>query len=591
MARSRNAVAPVVRDFSSEYAEVAAWYRARLAQATPPSGLRWEPNRVGPVWDWSPERGWLLPERSIGWDVLGWCGVWLNASGGGPWTYTMEQARFILWFYAVDADGVFTFPNAVLQRLKGWGKDPLAATMSAAAMVGPSVPEVKPSGEIVGRPEPDAWVQLIAVAQEQTANTMKLFPSLFSAECRDYYGVTVGKANVWAMGDTRQIQAVTSNPLTVEGGRPTFVLRNETQNWVSSNNGHAMAGAVEGNVAKSSRDRQARILDICNAYVDGRDSVAQRTREGWEKTQGPHATHAEFGLLYDSLEAPEDAPLTADAAPEVLEGTRGDAVWLDPERVVKSILDPRNPPSESRRKWYNQVSAEEDAWFSHREWDPCGDTELVLEPGDELAMFFDGGKSDDATALMGCRVLDGAVFTLGMWQRPPEARANGWVAPRDRIDETVRGLLDTHNVVAFWADPSHTRDDETMALFWDGIIDGWHRDYGRKLRMWAAKSRSGGHSIMWDMSDPQHAQAFVEQVGRTTAEVGARELVHDGDVRLRNHVLNARRMPTKWGFSIGKNHRESRRKVDLAVAMVGARLARRTYLNSARRKGGGGKVW
>lgn len=589
MARSRKGAGPAfIHDFSAEYREVADWYRVQLARTIPPRGLKWEPVNIGPTWQWSESGGWLLPERTIGWDALAWAGVWLNGAGGAPWVYTMEQARFLLWFYAVNDAGTFLYPNSVLQRLKGWGKDPLAATMSAIAMIGPSVPDVLASGEAVGRPEPDAWIQLIAVAQEQTANTMKLFPALFSSECRRHYGVQVGKQNVWAMGDTRQIQAITSNPLTVEGGRPTFVLRNETQNWVSSNNGLAMAAAVDGNVAKSSR--QARILDICNAYVDGRDSLAQRTREAWEKTQGPSATHREFGLMYDSREAPPEAPLTAEAVPEVLEGVRGDAVWLDPDRVLKSILDPRNPPSESRRKWYNQVAAEEDAWVSHREWDPLADSTLVLEPADEIVMFFDGGKSDDATALVGCRVLDGAVFTLGMWQRPPEARANGWVAPRDRIDEVVRGLLDTHNVVALWADPSHTRDDETMSLFWDSTIDGWHRDYGRRLRLWAQPSRSKGHSVLWDMSDPQHAREFVEQVGRTTSEIGSRELVHDGDVRLRNHVLNARRMPTKWGVSLGKNHRESRRKIDLAVAMVGSRLARRTYLNGARRKAGG-KVW
>lgn len=591
MARPKGSRPVLLHSHEAQYREVRAWYADKLAKTAPPQGLQWEPVKIGPTWQWSADGGWLLPEHTIGWDILSWCGVWLNGAGRAPWVFTMEQARFILWFYATDEAGTFIYPSAVLQRLKGWGKDPLASTMAAAAMIGPCVPEVLPSGEIVGRAEPDAWVQLIAVAQEQTANTMKLFPSLFSAECIGEYGVQVGKQNIWAMGDTRQIQAVTSNPLTLEGARATFVLRNETQNWTQSNGGHMMAGAIEGNVAKSSRERQARIIDICNAYVDGRDSVAQRVREAWEKTQGPSATYEEFGLLYDSLEAPPEAPLTQESVAEVVTTVRGDSVWLDEERVLKSVLNPSNPPSESRRKWFNQVASEEDAWLSHREWDACADESLDLDPADELCIFFDGGKSDDATALMGCRVLDGAVFTLGMWQRPPEARAHGWIAPRERIDETVRGLLDTHNVVALWADPSHTRDDETMTLFWDGILDGWHRDYGNKLRMWAQPSRNGGHSVIWDMSDPRHAQAFVTQVGRTTSEIESLELAHDGDVRLRNHVLNARRMPTKWGVSIGKNHRESRRKVDLAVAMIGARLMRREYMNSKNRRKVGSTIW
>jgi hypothetical protein len=35
---------------------------------------------------------------------------------------------------------------------------------------------------------------------------------------------------------------------------------------------------------------------------------------------------------------------------------------------------------------------------------------------------------------------------------------------------------------------------------------------------------------------------------------------------------NARRRPNKYGVGIGKEHRESRRKIDLAVCAVGARM-------------------
>ena len=191
MARSRSRGPALVRNFDAEYAEVAAWYRRRLAKTTPPRSSRWEPVRVGPVWDWDEGRGRLLPERTIGWDQLAWAGVWLNGPGGVPWAYTMEQARFVLWFGAVDDAGMFATPSAVLQRLKGWGKDPVAAAMSATALVGPSVPEVTSTGEVRGRPEPDAWIQLLAVAQEQTKNTMKLFLAVTAGG---------GGADGWAIG-------------------------------------------------------------------------------------------------------------------------------------------------------------------------------------------------------------------------------------------------------------------------------------------------------------------------------------------------------------------------------------------------------
>jgi hypothetical protein len=163
-------------------------------------------------------------------------------------------------------------------------------------------------------------------------------------------------------GDTRQIQAITANPLSIEGKRPTLVVRNETQNWITANGGHEMAGAIEGNAAKS-EGGAARMLDICNAYRPGQDSVGQRVREGWEKSQGDSPEVLDFGLLYDSLEAPPDAPLSADAAPSVVDAIRGDATWMSTKRIVASILNPANPASESRRKWYNQITAAEDARF------------------------------------------------------------------------------------------------------------------------------------------------------------------------------------------------------------------------------------
>jgi hypothetical protein len=58
-------------------------------------------------------------------------------------------------------------------------------------------------------------------------------------------------------------------------------------------------------------------------------------------------------------------------------------------------------------------------------------------------------------------------------------------------------------------------------------------------------------------------------------------------------VLNARRRPNKWGVSLGKEHRESARKVDLAVCAVGARMLRRLVLNkeTSGKKPRSGKVW
>jgi hypothetical protein len=112
-----------------DYRHVVRWYRETLPNVPPPPPARWEPVKIGPTWDWSPKRGWLLPEHSMGWEVLGWCGHWLRNNRGEPWQFTPEQARFVLFFHAIDTDGRLLNRTAVYQRIKGHGKNPLAAAL------------------------------------------------------------------------------------------------------------------------------------------------------------------------------------------------------------------------------------------------------------------------------------------------------------------------------------------------------------------------------------------------------------------------------------------------------------------------------
>ena len=572
MARSRTAAQSSASN--SDHAEIVAWYEDLLANTAPPADLDWEPVKIGPTWQW--DNGWRLPELTLGWGVLSWCGLWLRDKTGRAWQFTPEQARFLLWYYALDEHGDFLFHSGVLQRLKGWGKDPIAACISPAECFADVRFDRFDNGRPVGREEPSAWVQIVAVSQEQTKNTFKLFPSLISPEARAHYGIQVGKLNVYGLGDTRQIEAVTSNPLSIEGGRPTLTVRAETQNWNSSNGGHDMAGAMEGNAAKS-EGGAARMLDICNAYRPGEDSVGERMREAWEATQGDQPASLDFGLLYDSLEAPPDAQLTADAAPSVVESIRGDSHWLDTRprgRIVKSILNPANPPSESRRKWYNQITATEDAWLTPQEFDRLADPQ-TLEPGERIFIFGDGSKSDDATALVGCRLSDGYVFTIGVWQRPP--RAEDWVVDRMAVDRRYREAQALWTVVGSWFDPSDARDDETGERFWEPILDDWNRDFGEDMEFWAVDKGERRHSVIWDMRNPRRLEAFTEHAERFTTDVANGDLKHDGAERLRQHVKNARRRPNRYGVGLGKEHRESARKIDAAVCAIGARMMWRMW--------------
>ncbi|MCK9496750.1 MAG: phage terminase family protein [Dehalococcoidia bacterium] len=570
MARSR-----VVQDIAplEEHEAVIAEYRERLSVPAEQGQHRWPPVIVGPAWQVGPGRRYVLPELTIGWDVLGWCGTNLQHGRDEPWRFTDEQARFILHWYALNEDGSFVYHDFTFQRLKGHGKDPLAATLMAVEMLGPCrFDGWDEAGEPLARDVPDAWVQTAAVSQEQTKNTMRLFPALFTPKAKREYGLQIGKEKIYALGDERMVEAVTSSPATLEGARSTFIVLNEPHHWTESNDGHEMAAVIARNAAKSP-DGGARTGRITNAYEPGQDSVAERDREAYEKMAAGRTLFT--GYLYDSLEAPPEAPLTAEAAPEVVRSIRGDSVWLNPERIVQEILDPRNPPSRSRRFWYNQITAAEDAWTTPQDWDSNRVEGLELLAGDQIVLFFDGSKSDDATGLVAARVSDGAVFVLGVWERPQGIEE--WSVDREYVSGVVAETFAKYDPRAFFADPG-AGEDETGARYWDAHIDRWSLEYGDRLDMWSVQGGADRHAVLWDMRSPARLKLFTEACERALQDIEAGQLPHDGHLTLRDHVRNARRRPNQYGVSVGKEHRESRRKIDLAVCAIGARMLHRMYL-------------
>lgn len=527
---------------------------------------------IGPSWAKSEDGKWSLPTLTLGWDVIQWADDNLlqpdGPDAGEKWRWTDEQARLLLWWYAVDDQGRFVYRRGTLRRLKGWGKDPFAAALAAVELLGPCRFGGFRGGEPVAVPHPAPWIQVAAVSKDQTRNTMSLFPGLFGSKQRaKRLGVDLGKEIIYSDAGGR-IESVTSSPRALEGGRPTFVILNETQHWLSNNEGHSMAEAVARNLAKI-RDGAARALSITNAHEPGEDSVAEREWDAWLKidTGKSRAT----GVLYDSREAPPDTDLKdPDSLALGIRAARGDSVWLDVERLVAEVYDPRTPPSMARRFYLNQVVAAEDAWLAPHEWGAAAAPDLFVADGEDVALFFDGGRSDDATGIVGCRISDGHVFTVGVWEKPDGPAGDGWEVDRDDVDRVMQATVDRFKVRALYCD---------VAL-WESYVDAWRDRWADRLDVWATTGAGKrGHATAWDMRS--RGSEFTQAAERFAADVAAGDLTHDGDAVLTRHVLNARRAPNRFGVSLRKEHRESTRKIDLAVCAVGARMARRDVLSVA----------
>lgn len=514
-----------------------------------------EPTYLGPTWRRTDAGKWLLPERTLGWQILGWCREYLNNFDGTPGLkLTPEQARFILWWYAVDEHGDFIYNRGVLQRLKGWGKDPLLAVLAIVEFVGPCrFAGWDANGEPIAEAHPNALVQVAAVNQNQTSNTTSLLPTLLSDKAISAYGIKIGAELTRARNGRARLEAVTSSYRALEGKRTTFVIENETQHWVRGNNGDKMHETIDGNATKMN----ARYLAITNAPLPGEDSVAERVRHAYEKML--EGSVQDPGYLYDSIEAHPDTPLTPEALRIVLPKIRGDAMWLDIEAIIKSVLDPMISPSRSRRMYLNMIVAAEDQLYSPADWEVLFDPKAVLAPGDEIVLGFDGGKTDDATALMALRVRDMCAFKLAVWERPDiDMRARNdenrphWEVPRESVNSQVHEAFRIYTVKGFYADVS----------LWESYIAEWEAEYGEGLAVRASER----NAIGWDMR--QSLQRVTRAHERLMRDVLDRRLKHNGDLTLRRHFLNAMRRDNNYGVSFGKESRESPRKVDLYAALM-----------------------
>lgn len=292
------------------------------------------------------------------------------------------------------------------------------------------------------------------------------------------------------------------------------------------------------------------------------DAQAQAIAEG--KTRARR-------LLWDHREAPADVDLTdMDAMVAALTEAYGPAAaWMDLAGIVESeFWDLTKLVEESRRYFFNQRTSAATAWIDATEWAAClaPHVEPITE-GDTIVMFFDGSKNDDATGLVGVRVSDGHPIVLHCQEKPEGPDGAGWEVDREEADLAVRSAFDTYDVAAFFADVRE----------FENYIDTWAADFGDRLLIDAVQGRNR-HAVAWDMRS--RTKEFTEAAARTRTDIRAKTLTHDGDPRLRRHVLNARRHPNKYGVSIAKSARESPDKIDLAVCLAGARHVRRLLLAS-----------
>jgi len=534
-------------------------------------------------------------DRSLGWLALAWIEHFCvhgpgdvegrSLRGDDPEGLPLDDefAGFVVDAYALNGQGRRLYDSAFISRAKGRAKSELAGLLVLWEGMGPcrfagwaEGGEVfrwrdfiyrYVAGDPMGRPVTYPFVRCLATEETQAGNTYdNVYFNLTEGPLAEgLAGNAAGLTRIF-LPNGGEIVPSTASSSAKDGGKETFTVFDESHLYQTPEL-RRMYVTVDRNCRKR-RESTPWALQTSTMYQPGEDSIAERTHARARAIlEGKAKAHR---LLFDHREAPPDVDLAdRDAVVGALREVYGPfAEVMDLDGIVENeFWNVEKDVEDSRRYFFNQPTAARDAWMTHPEWAACAEPERTVADQDTIVMFFDGSKSDDATGLVGCRVDDGHLFVIGCWEKPENG--DGWEVPRAEVDLEVRRAFDRFDVVAFYAD---VREFEQY-------VDSWAAEFRDRLAVDATGGRHP-HPVAWDMR--VKVPEFTAACGRMLVDVADRAVTHDGDSRLRRHVLNARRAPNKWGVSICKEGRESPKKIDLAVCAVGARQARRDVIASGK---------
>jgi hypothetical protein len=303
-------------------------------------------------------------------------------------------------------------------------------------------------------------------------------------------------------------------------------------------------------------------LETTTMFAPGEESMAEKTYEQAELLKEGRIKAGRHRVLFDHRWGECKDPSDEDELRAALREAYGDAMmWMDLDGLVDEFLDLRNEIADSRRYFLNAKTSSSDAWIAEHEWVACKRPDKSLQPRDFVTLGLDGAVRDDATALVACRMSDGHLELLGLWEKPADAPAD-WTVDREAVDAAVANAMKTYRVAGFYADPPH----------WADYIDRWQSQWGEALQVKANARKP----IEWWTNRPvaicaalmRFREAVLEErITYTPGEdrVGKQaELAHG----LKRHVLNARIKTVRAGDEIRKQTPKSKKKIDAAMAAV-----------------------
>lgn len=499
---------------------------------------------------------WKPPKFSLGWNACLWIEEWcVHGPGdvqGDPihlltpdengWR-DVEYARFIVDCYEIDGHGRRRVDQAFLSRPKGRAKSELGGFIACLEAVGPARFSHWVYAEPFGKEVTVPYIRIMATEEQQAGNVYDVVKYNFEhGPLSELAGVDAGLTRI-ILPDGGEITPSTASSASKDGGKETWVCYDESHLWTTPELKRTY-NTVRRNLVKR-KIAEPWSLETSTMYAPGESSVAETTHEYFKLAAEGLIDGS--GLLMDHREGPwvdirDDKALMA-----ALEHVYGSfAKVMDLKRIVKEIRNPATEEEDARRYFLNQVVAGSDQWMDPTFWKACRREDDPIVPRDQIAIGFDGSIRDDSTSLVGCRLRDGKLFLIGVWEN---TGSDDWEVDVAEVDAALAEAFKTYKVEWMYADP----------MYWQDIIGKWAAEFGAKtvFEFWTNKE-----------------QRMVQAVERFHTASSTAQLIHDGNGTITRHVLNARKKKVRSGTLVRKETPRSKKKIDAAVAAILAYEAR-----------------
>lgn len=487
---------------------------------------------------------------SLGYEVLDWIHAYeCHGPGdvqGEELDYDDEMREFIIEVYRIDPEtGRRVYDEGVLSRAKGRAKSETAGHIGIAEAFGPvRCDGFDADGQPVGRPVRSPLLKCLATEESQAGNTFEniafiagewgpdVHPDIFGgvSGIRQYQSATA-----LYLPHGGEIRACTAGSASKDGGKETWVCADESHLYVLREL-KSMYATVRRNLGKR-KMAEPWMLQTSTAYRPGEQSIFEETLTSWRKGELSPTVFVDHREAKGKIDLDDEAHTMRQ-----LEQVYGAAAaWMDLGRIYREMRDPRSCPDveTAARYFLNRPMSGHDAWIAKdvhdRQTKPS-----VIEPGTAIAIGFDGSLNDDSTVLRGCRMEDGYLFRIGLWQKPEGPQGIGWEVPRRDVLAAFRLAFETYDVTRAYCDPHEWRSD----------IDTLADEFGEARVIPWATSR---HTAMGAALDRLHTGLVVG------------EIFHDDDAAAAEHYGNAYVAKRGQQRLVRKEHPNSARKIDSVV--------------------------